>query len=694
MEYLDQLNENQRKAVLTTSQFVRVIAGAGSGKTRVLTTRLLYLVDQLGYEPSRLCAITFTNKAAQEMKERLEGKAIGVHISTIHALCVKIIRMEHEALGLSRYFTILDSSDQNTLIRSLYRRLEYDLKSIPPRETLSYISKNKFNHIKPKQALALADFEEEERKAHLYQAYHDELKDMGALDFDDLLLEVYYLFRDNKVVLERWQHTFDVILVDEFQDIDSVQYGIIKALVGKENELYVVGDPDQTIYTWRGADVNFITQFSRYFKPSETITLTTNYRSTQNILDSANALIQYNKNREDKSLVGVVDEGEPVIVQNFSDAEEEAMYVLDQIEKLHEEGLSYNEMAILYRSNYLSRVIEKMITKRNIPYIVYGGQRFYDRMEIKDFLSYVRMITHGDDLALRRSVQKPRRGIGDKTISNYESRALAEYKTIYEVMLEDYQAGLASKNISNYVALIESFKNKAKSENMRTLMTDIFIESGLQSHYESIKEPDRNDSIKELIGDAVEYSANNPESTLIDYIQMVSLYSEKVNLDESSVLRLMTVHAAKGLEFNTVFIMGLSDSVFPNQNSIKEGIKGLEEERRLMYVAITRAMKRLYITSSSGFSYVLGGYTRPSRFLKEMEVVENKPIFANNPQQQRFETIQENRNNFRNGDQVTHAVFGDGIIIDMNEAIMKVAFPLPTGIKSISLQFEGIRKKG
>ena len=694
MEYLDQLNENQRKAVLTTSQFVRVIAGAGSGKTRVLTTRLLYLVDQLGYEPSRLCAITFTNKAAQEMKERLEGKAIGVHISTIHSLCVKIIRMEHEALGLSRYFTILDSSDQNTLIRSLYRRLEYDLKSIPPRETLSYISKNKFNHIKPKQALALADFEEEERKAHLYQAYHDELKDMGALDFDDLLLEVYYLFRDNKIVLERWQHTFDVILVDEFQDIDSVQYGIIKALVGKENELYVVGDPDQTIYTWRGADVNFITQFSRYFKPSETITLSTNYRSTQNILDSANALIQYNKNREDKSLVGVVDEGEPVIVQNFSGAEDEAMYVLDQIEKLHEEGLSYNEMAILYRSNYLSRVIEKMITKRNIPYIVYGGQRFYDRMEIKDFLSYVRMITHGDDLALRRSVQKPRRGIGDKTISNYESRALAEFKTIYEVMLEDYRDGLASKNISNYVALIESFKIKAKSENMRTLMTDIFIESGLRSHYESIKEPDRNDSIKELIGDAVEYSANNPESTLIDYIQMVSLYSEKVNLDESSVLRLMTVHAAKGLEFNTVFIMGLSDSVFPNQNSIKEGIKGLEEERRLMYVAITRAMKRLYITSSSGYSHVLGGYTRPSRFLKEMEVVDKKPIFANNPQQQRFEIIQENRNNFRNGDQVTHTVFGDGIIIDMNETIMKVAFPLPTGIKSISLQFEGIRKKG
>ena len=694
MDYLDQLNENQRKAVLTTSQFVRVIAGAGSGKTRVLTTRLLYLVDFFGYEPSRLCAITFTNKAAQEMRERLEGKAHGVHISTIHALCVKVIRMEHEALGLSRYFTILDSSDQNTLIRSLYRRLDYELKSIPPRETLSYISTNKFNHVSPRQALAIADFEEEVRKAHLYQAYQDELKTMGALDFDDLLLQVYYLFNDNEMVLQRWQRTFDVVLVDEFQDVDAVQYGIIRNLVGKENELYVVGDPDQTIYTWRGADVNFITKFPKFFKDSETITLNTNYRSTQNILDSANALIQYNKNREDKALIGVTDVGDPVTVEIFSESEEEAIYVLDQIEKHLDEGLSLNDMAILYRSNYLSRVIEKMITKRNIPYIVYGGQRFYDRMEIKDFLSYVRMITHGDDLALRRSVQKPRRGIGEKTISDYENRAIAEFKTIYDVMREDVESDKANNKVKSYVELIESFKLKSKTEGMETLMYTIFEESGLKEYYETIKEPGRNDSIKELIGDAVEYSANNSESTLIDYIQMVSLYSEKVNLDESDVLRLMTVHAAKGLEFDTVFIMGVSDSVFPNQNSIKEGLKGLEEERRLMYVAITRAKKRLYITSSLGYSHVLRNYTRPSRFLREMEVIENKPVAPISPQQQRREIIYENRSQFRNGDQVTHTVFGDGIIIDITDSIMIVAFPVPIGVKSISLQFEGIRKKG
>ena len=694
MEYLDQLNENQREAVLTTSQYVRVIAGAGSGKTRVLTTRLLYLVDQLGYEPSRLCAITFTNKAAQEMKERLEGKAEGVHISTIHALCVMIIRMEHEAVGLSRYFTILDASDQNSLIRSLYRRLGYDLKSIPPRDTLSYISSNKFNHISCKQALLRASFEEEERKAHLYQAYQEALKEMDALDFDDLLLKVFYLFRDNQTVLQRWQRRFDVILVDEFQDVDAIQYGIIRSLVGQENELYVVGDPDQTIYTWRGADVDFITKFSNYFKGAKTITLNTNYRSTQNILDRANALIQYNQNREEKNLVGVNETKHPVIVEGFNDSEEEAMYIIDQVEKLLDEGVSLNDIAILYRSNYLSRVIEKVITKRNIPYVIYGGQRFYDRLEIKDFLSYVRMITHGDNLALRRSVQKPRRGIGDKTLSDYEERAIYHGKSIYEMMLQDTQQGVASRNISNYVSLIESFKERAKTDSMRTLMNHIFIESGLQEHFEKIKEPDRNDSIKELMGDAVEYGHNNPENTLMDYMQMVSLYSEKTNLDQSNILRLMTVHAAKGLEFDTVFIMGLSDSVFPNQNSIKEGIKGLEEERRLMYVAITRAKRRLYLTSSSGFSYVLGGYTRPSRFLKEMELIDTKPRFKNIAVHDRHETINENRGKFRNGDMVTHDAFGDGIVIEVNPDTMRVAFGMPHKTKTISLQFKGIRKKG
>ena len=708
MDFMQGLNKEQKAAVLTDKQYVRVIAGAGSGKTRVLTTRIIYLIKDLGYYPSSICAITFTNKAANEMKERMERmlpEAIRVHTSTIHALCVRIIREEYEAVGLIRNFTIIDTADQQSVLREAYRTLEYDRKSLPYREVLNYISNNKIANVSVEQARKLAGSNYyEQQKASVYKFYVDRLRDLYALDFDDLLIKVNDLLRTHEVVRQKWQRRFRVVLVDEFQDVDHIQYGIVTSLVGEDNELYVVGDPDQTIYTWRGANVDFIVDFEKKFPESETIVLNQNYRSTQHILDRANRLISCNQNRPHKDLHANKQSDFDVVYESFDDVEAESYWIVRKIEELKEETGSYLNTAVLYRSNYLSRSIEKVLMARHIPYVIYGGLRFYDHAEVKDMMSYLRMITHGDDLALRRSVASPRRGIGEKTLDNFADRAALKGASIFEIMEDDVALGTASPKVKAYVNLIHRFRSVASTSTLEEIMKDVLKHSGLVQHFEKQEEFERIENLKELVSDAHHFEQNYDEPDLESYIQMVSLYGDKNEVVEGDYVRLMTVHAAKGLEFENVIIMGVSDNVFPNKNAVIDGIGGIQEERRLMYVAITRAKNRLYVTNNTGFSFVSGMYSKPSRFIQEMgvhEIKENEGLNLSSLAKETFSQFETSHGvgvkakKLKKADLVIHDDFGEGIVISVDEDAdtMRIAFNFPHGTKTISRKFTGLRKK-
>ncbi len=703
MNSINALNESQKAAVLTKAQHVRIIAGAGSGKTRVLTTRIVHLIKDQYIAPYRICAITFTNKAANEMKDRMESMlpaTTAVHTSTIHALCVRIIREEYEALGLIRNFTIIDTSDQQAVMKEAYKALNYDRKELSYREVLNYISGNKVAKVSVDQALIMAGTNFiEEKKANVYEFYVRRLKELMALDFDDLLIEVDVLFKTNEAARVKWQARFDVILVDEFQDVDAIQYGIIQSLAGKDNALYVVGDPDQTIYTWRGADVDFITNFDDFYPDAETITLNQNYRSTQHILNSANALINYNTDRPDKDLFANKESEHEVTYVSLDDQDQESYWIVSKIMEFKEKGGSYLDTAVLYRSNYLSRSLEKILMARQIPYVIYGGLRFYDQREIKDLMSYLRMITHGDDLALRRSVSAPKRGIGDKTLDDYLRKSQSQGSTMYEAMMFDVYHHQATKRIADYVEMIEDFILMSKTLSMANLIEYVMQKSGLEAYFIKIEEEHRNDSMRELMSDATYFQNNYEDASLVDYIQMVSLYGDKADVVEGDYVRLMTVHSAKGLEFENVIIMGLSDNIFPNRNSIQEGKGGLQEERRLMYVAITRARERLFLTNNNGYNFVMGSYLRPSRFIKEMDQeaikdfipqahVETKSAIES------FESQLKPKTRFKKADVIIHEEFGEGIVIASDEDTVRVAFNFPHGMKLIARAYQGMRLKG
>ena len=677
MSFFDELNKEQKLAVETEAKHVRVIAGAGSGKTRVLTTRIAHLVENKGYNPRKICAITFTNKAANEMKDRVEtmlSSNIGVLVSTIHSLCVRIIREEYEALSLVRNFTILDQQDQETILKEAYAEYGYVRKELPFRDVLTYISNNKMVHVSIKEAYKLAGSSEYQTKmAKVYDYYVNRLDALFALDFDDLLLKVDYLFRNNERVLNKWQNRFNVILVDEFQDVDNIQYRIIDNLVGDQNELYVVGDPDQTIYTWRGANVDNILAFDKLY--------------------GANRLIQFNQNRLEKDLRSNKGVGEPVVYAQRDDEMDEAYFVVSQIQKLHAQGVSYLDMAILYRSNYLSRSVERVLTSSHVPYVIFGGLRFYDRQEIKDMMSYLRMVSHGDDLALKRSIVSPRRGVGQVTLDRIFDEAQAEDTTMYEIMKRMKEENRGSKRVHEYVDLIEGFvAYYDEHHSIHDLMVKVFEESGLRKEFDKKEEIERNENVKSLMGEAIEFEQDNEDGTLEDYVQMVSLYGDRQEVLEGDYLRLMTVHAAKGLEFDTVFLVGMNDRVFPNQNSIAEGLEGLSEERRLAYVAITRAQNRLFITSNAGYNYVMGVPNRASRFIQEMGYDEPQKKEDVYTPETRMKPRSQAR--YKKADLVVHDDFGEGIVLNVDDTSVKIAFNYPHGTKTILKQFAGLRLKG
>lgn len=729
------LNENQKEAVLSDDQYLRIIAGAGSGKTRVLTMRIVHLIEDEDVRPYKILAITFTNKAAKEMKERLSTM---LHeedeprwISTIHSLCVRILREDISCLGYPKNFTIMDADDQKSIVKEAMKQLDLKDSKLTPGEVVGYISNNKTAQISVDAAKKMAgSFTDDTDKARIYEYYVNRLKEMYALDFDDLILKTVTLFSDFPSVLEKWQRRFEYVLVDEFQDIDNLQYQLIRFLVGKNASLYVVGDPDQTIYTWRGANVDIIMHFEKDFPNAKTIMLNENYRSTDAILRVSNSVIQNNKNRLKKELYTSKKNEGKVIHFGAESEEYEDAWIAGMIQKLHTQGKKYSDIAILYRSNYLSRGLEKAMIDLRIPYIIYGGIRFYERMEVKDALCYLRMIVTADDLALQRILNRPKRGIGGKTMDNIVEEARRNNSTMYEVLkANQIFSGKAKKTIEEFVSMIEGWKAIEREGKMPLdeLLEKIFEESGVKAMCEADEEKrdERLLNLKALQEDLQNFTNDNPDLSLDEYLQNIALYTDRDSGEVSECVQLMTVHAAKGLEFDTVFVTDLNEGIFPNARSIEDSSHGMEEERRLAYVAFTRAKNHLYVCEAGGFSFIIQGPRQTSRFIKEMDhdyMVEapgsfnqrgvisssrEARIFKNSfadfmsrkddedeiPSPIHVEQPKANKVKFKKGDTVIHPKFGEGIIIKVKREMLEIAFTYPYGLKKIAI-FPGLKKKG
>jgi len=701
------LNEQQKLAVTDESNHLRIIAGAGSGKTRVLTMRIAYLIEKKGIKPYNILAITFTNKAAKEMKNRINGMlsdaGSGCAISTIHSLCMRILAQEITALNYPKNFTVVDAEDQKQILKEAYKEIGIDKKQYPYGLVLDYIANNKYEGISPEKAMEFTYGEQRMvAKAKAYAYYDERLKKMYGLDFDDLILFTTRLFSENPTILQRWAKKYQYIHVDEFQDIDKEQYKLIKQLSSFHDNVYVVGDPDQTIYTWRGADVNIIVNFDKDFKDTKTIVLNQNYRSTNNILSGANSVIRNNKARVDKELFSNNGDGDKIIHKTCQSELFEANYVVNQLIKLHSDGYNYKDMAVLYRSNYLSREVEKVLIENIVPYVLYGGIRFYERMEVKDILSYLRMITRGDDLAFLRVINTPRRGIGQKTIEAIESIAKENNITMYEVI----KNGLYPKNkdiFDNFVNMIEKWRNDLNTMDLELLLQEVLDDSGYRTMLESENETERLENVKSLVDDIKEYASNYPDSSLDEYLQNIALYTDRASEEVGDAVNLCTIHSAKGLEFEVVFVIGLSEGVFPSERTMLEGQKGLEEERRLAYVAYTRAKHLLYLTESNSFSYVIQSAKLPSRFINEIngdfiDHIDSKPkvnksiIFDEEVLPQRNKEKPKDQT-YRNGDVVIHKIYGEGIVIGNDMGVLQIAFSHPHGVKKILATHPSIRKK-
>lgn len=709
---IDSLNAPQKEAALTLDKDVRIIAGAGSGKTRVLMARIASLVDN-GILPWRILAITFTNKAAREMKERLQtllqDAARDVRISTIHSLCVRILREDASAIGYPKNFTILDGDDQKSMLRTIYKELDMDRTTFPPSAVLGKISGWKTAGYSPEEAQDQTDGPE----AKAYELYERQLEDMKAMDFDDLLLKTRHLLGTNQEVRDKWQNRLDYIHVDEFQDVDPVQYDIIRLLKRPDAFLCVVGDPDQTIYTWRGAAVDIILNFARDFPNTRTVILNENYRSSQTILDAANALIAHNHGRIEKDLFSSIESDRKIETFQAQDESQEPLQVARDITRARKEGLEYRDIAVLYRSNYLSRGIERVLGKLRIPYRIYGGIRFYERQEIKDMLSYLKLITEPDpedpaqkslDLAVMRVINVPRRGIGARTVEKLQKEASDRGLNLLEVLRDPQTvSGAAAKKFAPFVELVDEMKSLRASVPLDELMMRMAFDSGYMAMLKDTREEDREENIEELQADIRQALQENPDLTLEEYLQDLSLFTDR-DEEAGNAVSLMTVHAAKGLEFEQVHIVGLNEGVFPSLRAMEEaGRDGLEEERRLMYVALTRAKKALYLSWNSGYSFQLDRHKTPSRFIQEIPEdyvkqestpLDNYPVHKSPQGQSRKSRGRAPKptTRLRKGDHVEHTVYGAGVVTDVQKDIVSVAFGHPNGVRKLNMHHPSLQK--
>ena len=637
MSIYDTLNEPQREAVLHTDGPLLILAGAGSGKTRVLTHRIAYLIEEMGVNPWNILAITFTNKAAGEMRQRVDDLvgfgSESIWVSTFHSMCVRILRRFIDRLGYDNRFTIYDTDDQKTLMKAVCKKVDIDTKRFKERMLLSVISSAKNEMILPEEFELNAGGDFAQLKiAKVYREYEAQLKANNALDFDDLLVKTVQLLQTQPDVRENYQERFRYIMVDEYQDTNTVQFKLVSLLAGKYRNLCVVGDDDQSIYKFRGANIRNILDFEKEYPDAKVIKLEQNYRSTENILNAANGVISNNKGRKDKTLWTANGEGEKICLKQFDTAYDEAEFIAEDIKKEVRDGASYNDSAVLYRTNAQSRLLEEKFIAMNIPYKIVGGINFYARREIKDILAYLKTVDNGqDDLAVRRIINVPKRGIGLTTINRIQEAADARGISFYDALLAPEMipgAGRSAAKLNSFAALIEYFKGQAEKESLTDLLNEILDMTGYTQNLEADDEIDaesRLQNIEELLNKAAAYEEDcedrDEKATLSGFLEEVALVADIDSLEEDQdYVVLMTLHSAKGLEFPHVYLAGMEDGLFPSYMTITgDDPEELEEERRLCYVGITRAEQKLTLTCAR--KRMVRGETKRnpiSRFISEI----------------------------------------------------------------------------
>jgi DNA helicase-2/ATP-dependent DNA helicase PcrA len=699
--YLADLNPAQREAVLHTEGPVLVVAGAGSGKTRVLTRRIAHLLGAVGVKPSEILAITFTNKAAGEMRERVTDlvgpPARGAWVMTFHSACGRILRREAQRLGYRSNFTIYDQADQIRLVKRCLEELERDPKRFTPRGIHSQISNAKNTLVGPAEYTERVASFYDQTVAEVYDLYQKRLFASNAVDFDDMLFLTVDVLERFPEAREKWQEAFRYVLVDEYQDTNHAQYRLLQLLAEKHRNVFAVGDPDQSIYGFRGADIRNVMEFEQDFPGSYTIALEQNYRSTQHILDAANGVIRHNRERKEKNLWSELGDGDPVRVIEVEDEHAEARYVAAEIALLVEEGFSGSEVAVFYRTNAQSRVLEDVLVRQGIAYQVIGGPRFYERAEIKDLVAYLQVLDNPyDAVSLLRIANRPRRGIGDSSLARLQTWADQREISLWEATAEAETAGVGAapqKALKAFRGTVESLMSAAQELEVPELIEEVLARSGYMESLEAertIEAQGRIENLQELVSVAREWREQTEDATLSAFLQEVSLYSDQDAIrGDGSLVTLMTLHNAKGLEFRAVYLIGMEEGIFPHSRSIEE--QGIEEERRLCYVGMTRAQERLTLLhASSRMLYGGRNHNLPSRFLDELpdghvERERLRPASWSSygaPRQSQI-APRDDVPDLSTGDSVRHSTLGEGVVVRIE----------PGGLVTVRFADDGSERK-
>ena len=685
---LQGLNASQLEAVTSTEGFIRVIAGAGSGKTRALARRFAYLVNEIGILPGNILCVTFTNKSANEMRQRihnLTGDNDTGYISTFHSFCVSVLQEDSHALQYPKSFLVLDNSDIDSMLKIIYEERGLTLRNMTFSKARDMLEIRKIFK-EPEYYLDMLNMSldtlrqkyltAKEPSDIIFYGYLYQEKKCFGLDYNDLIKFTLYIFEQNEAIKIKWQQRLEYIMIDEFQDIDELQYKLMSVLCGYHKNLFIVGDPDQTIYTWRGANVRYLLDFDKIFPSVKTIMMMQNYRSTPQIVSVVNDLIDKNKFRIKKNLMPTIADGRKVICHHADTSEREAMWIAEQIQALHGEGTSYREITVLYRAHYITRIVEEVFLREKIPYAIYSGVQFFNRMEIKDALAYLRLIAYKDDLAFLRVVNVPKRNLGERRIKFLQEYAVKHQCSLY-IALEtnlDNEIFKGTK-AAQFVALIENFAANYAERQISELLAAILNESGYEKMLRTEGSQERLDNLAELKQSVYEYETScGEESTLEHYLSHVALFTNNDAADNSDKVKLMTVHSAKGLEFPYVFLCAMNEGVFPSKKT--DTIQKMEEERRLAFVAMTRAQKGLYLSEAEGRNFD-GSPRYPSRFLLDIEPVlldytqkpqevlirETKDYLVIN---ERYLADEENQSSLAVGQRVKHSIFGSGTVVDVD----------------------------
>ena len=685
MDLLQGLNSAQRQAVTSTEGFVRVIAGAGSGKTRALSHRFAYLVNELGILPGNILCVTFTNKSANEMRQRihrLTGDNDTGYVNTFHGFCVSILQEDSHAVQYPKSFLVLDNGDIDAMLQLIYEERGLTLRDMTFSAARDMIEIRKLfkdpEYYRDMITLPLDTLKEKYDQASgardiIFYGYLYQEKKCFGLDYNDLIKFSLYIFEEHPDIRLKWQERLEYIMVDEFQDIDQLQYDLMTVLCGYHKNLFIVGDPDQTIYTWRGANVKFLLEFDQAFPGTKTILMMENYRSTPEILAAANSLIDKNAHRVKKALLPILPSGSPVVCHLAGSQEAEAGWIAGQIQELHRQGVPYRDMAVLYRAHYVTRAVEEVLLREKVPYAIYSGVQFFDRMEIKDALSYLRMIAYQDDLSFRRVVNTPKRNLGKRRMAFLQEAAEARGCSLYQALEENVDGPLfQGTKAKQFLSLVKDFSQSYEGRPVSEVLSALLDASGYEAMLRTEGSQERLDNLAELKQSIYEYETTcGEEVTLPHYLNHVALFTNADTGEPGDQVKLMTVHAAKGLEFPYVFLCSMNEGIFPSRKV--RTLPGMEEERRLAFVAFTRAEKGLYLSEADGRNFD-GSPRYPSRFL--LEIDPSLLSFTEPPEEGLLQEAQnfichsqsllpeEEAPILPEGQRVRHFLFGEGTVLE------------------------------